>query len=72
MRANIDRGGRLIVTAETGLEAYALRKWIDDGEPHGVLRIVYSSGQGISRTSSQAVGNISQYPAAVEQPEEEV
>lgn len=68
MRANIDRDGRLIVTAETGLEAYAVRKWLDEA---GVLQVVDGSSQAINEPSSQAVGTISQYPAAVEEPEEE-
>jgi len=30
MKAEIDRDGQLTISAETGLEAYALMKWSDD------------------------------------------
>jgi hypothetical protein len=40
MKADIDRNGCLTVSAENGVEAYALQKWdVEAAGSHGVLAI---------------------------------
>ena len=48
MKAEIAEDGRLVVSAEFGLEAFALSKWWEEGKEHGVLQIIAKSPKTVA------------------------